>query len=157
MLVTVQTATISSKFKYLLSVNNYDLLRMLLSLISEKILKTDSLAFFSMNPEPLINRLKWFCRKINFREDIQIFSSKNSTPRNVSQRGVRLRVVLVNFGLFEKYSKVFRKINKCTQKSLEMEMFESTVHVSLCRVWLHAVLVCAESLISWISPRKWIF
>ena len=43
------------------------------------------------NPSgPLINRLKWFCLKIRFRGDIQILSSKNSTPRCDNLRGVNI-------------------------------------------------------------------
>ena len=45
--------------------------------------------FYETNPPgPLINKLKWFCWKNSFREDIGILSSKNSTSRSVSLRGV---------------------------------------------------------------------
>ena len=45
--------------------------------------------FHESNPSgPLINRLKWFCLKIRFREDIRIPSSKNSTQRSVILRRV---------------------------------------------------------------------
>ena len=47
----------------------------------------DLLEFFheSNPPGSLINRLKWFCRKIRFREDFRIFGSKNLTRRSDSQ------------------------------------------------------------------------
>ena len=47
----------------------------------------DLLEFFheSNPPGPLINRLKWFCRKIRFREDFRIFGSQNLTRRSDSQ------------------------------------------------------------------------
>ena len=37
----------------------------------------------------LINRLKWFCLKIHFRDDIRIKSLKNLTPRSVILPGVK--------------------------------------------------------------------
>ena len=49
--------------------------------------------FFFLNrtpPVPLINRLKWFCWKICLRGDIRILSSKNSSPRIVSRRWVKI-------------------------------------------------------------------
>ena len=60
------------------------------------------------------------------------------TPRSVSQ-----------FWIFEKYSKLFRKINIWTPDSLLMETNKI--------VWICAVLACAESHISQISPLKRIF
>ena len=43
------------------------------------------------NPSgPLINRLKWYFLKIRFCEDIRILSSKNSTPRRLTLRGIEI-------------------------------------------------------------------
>ena len=53
---------------------------------------------------PMINRLKWFCWKILFREDFQI-SSKNSTPRIVSHRGVNF-FISENLRENESFSKI---------------------------------------------------
>ena len=45
--------------------------------------------FHEWNPSgPLINRLKWFCLIIRFREDIGIRSLKNLTSRSVILRRV---------------------------------------------------------------------
>ena len=47
--------------------------------------------FHEWNPSgPLINRLKWFCFKIRFRQDIRIRNSQNSTPRSVILRKVKM-------------------------------------------------------------------
>ena len=53
---------------------------------------------------PMINRLKWFCWKILFCEDFQI-SSKNSTPRIVSHRGVNF-FISENLRENESFSKI---------------------------------------------------
>ena len=52
---------------------------------------------------------------------------------------------------FERFLKIFRKINKWILNSLEVEMFESQKNcltprrLTLRRVWLSSVLVCVES------------
>ena len=51
-------------------------------------------------PPPLINRLNWVCGKIRFHKDIQILSSKYSTPQSVCQR--RVKIFQRNFSFFVK-------------------------------------------------------
>ena len=128
----------------------------------------------SSPPGPLINRLKWFSWKIICcRGYIRMLSSKIwLPPQGKARRGLQIQNwcrqnsaqcwpvrslttptprSVSQFWIFGKVLDIFWKINIWTLDSLEMEMFKSKKisltlrSVSLCEVWLRAVLDCAES------------
>ena len=103
--------------------------------------------FYFKNQTPmwaLDKQAKLVLLKKSFRRDIRILSSK---IQRVSQRGVGLRAVVVNFG----FSKLFREIDRWALVSQRYSVKKI--------VWLLAVLVIAESdsLILRKSPRNRIF